>query len=239
MPHLHRFYIGPPALASDTVSLDGDEAHHALRVVRVQVGDEVALFDGAGNEAIARVAALDRGAVRTEILRRSRAERPARRLTLAVSWLHRDGPIEELIRRGTELGVSRFLFFRARRSERPIKSIEKCKRWALESCKQCGRVWFPVIEAASSLDEAIGENKGGAVAVAAVGSKGSLRAAIPAQGDFAIFVGPEGDFAPEELETLGAAGAVEFGLGPITYRTEAAALIAATITLGLWGQFET
>ncbi|MEK7793389.1 MAG: RsmE family RNA methyltransferase [Candidatus Hydrogenedentota bacterium] len=238
MPHLHRFYIRPPALASDTASLDGGEAHHALRVVRVQVGDEIALFDGVGNEAIARVAALDREAVRTEIVRRSRAERPARRLTLAVAWVHRDGPIEELVRRGTELGVSRFLFFRARRSERPIKSIEKCKRWALESCKQCGRVWLPLIESANSLDEAIGENKGGAVAVAALGAKRPLVEAIPPQGDFAIFIGPAGDFVPEELETLRAAGAVEFGLGPITFRTEAAALIAATITLDRWGQFE-
>ena len=238
MPHLHRFYIEPPALASDVVSLESDEAHHALRVVRVQVGDEIALFDGAGNEAMARVAALDRGAVRTEVLRRSRAERPGRRLTLVVAWLHRDGPIEELIRRGTELGVSRVLFFRAQRSERPVKSIEKCKRWALESCKQCGRVWLPLIEAASSLDDAIGKSEG-TLAVGALGAKRPLKDAIPAHGDLTIFIGPEGDFIPEELETLRAAGTVEFGLGPITYRTEAAALIAATITLGRWGQFET
>jgi len=228
MPHIHRFYIEPDAIDGESATLDGPEAHHALHVVRVQQGDPVILFDGMGREIEGRVSATTRHDVTIEITNERNVEPESRTLTLLQAALHRDKALEELIRRCTEVGVARFVFFASERSERPPKISAKWRRWAIESCKQCGRLWLPEFSSAPDFETAM---KGGwsALLIATTDTEPvPLRAAV--QGNaIALAVGPEGDFTPEELALAKAYGAQPISLGAATFRSEVAATLASAL----------
>ncbi|MFO7774637.1 MAG: RsmE family RNA methyltransferase, partial [Candidatus Hydrogenedentota bacterium] len=155
MAHLHRFHVPEGFAAGGLCQLPAGEAHHARRVVRVQAGDEVALFDGAGLEGEGRVARIDKHAVWIEVDAAVQREALPRRLTLAQACLNREDPMEELIRHGTALGVTRFAFFRGDHTERQPKRPDKWERWAVDACKQSGRPWLPAFTYHESLEEAL------------------------------------------------------------------------------------
>ena len=230
MAHVHRFYIPPETPETEEVVLTDVEAHHALHVVRVQPGDEVVLFDGAGREIRGVVRRAARHEVRVEAHEDRRLPWPAKAVTIVQGWLHRREGLEYLVRRGTELGVRRFVFFRAVRSEREPRLDGKWRRIAIEACKQCGRLWVPSFTRIDDLHEALEQLEGRVLVLTRDLEPEPLRDAV--RGDaMTVLAGPEGDFAPEELELAQDRGATPVSLGPATYRSEVAATLAAGLVL--------
>jgi len=235
MAHVHRFYIPPETPETEEVVLTDVEAHHALHVVRVQTGDEVVLFDGAGREIRGVVRRAARHEVRVEAHEDRRLPWPAKAVTIVQGWLHRREGLEYLVRRGTELGVRRFVFFRAVRSEREPRLDGKWRRIAVEACKQCGRLWVPSFTRIDDLDEALDYIEGHILILTRDLEPEPLRDAV--RGDaMTVLAGPEGDFAPEELELAQDRGATPVSLGPATYRSEVAATLAAGLVLYEMGE---
>ena len=228
MPHLHRFHVSRETPDTGFVDLSPEEAHHALRVVRVREGDPVLLFDGYGREWRGRVARATKRDVGVEAESVRRVPAPAPALTLAQAWLHRDKPLEELVRRGTELGVARFLFFRAARSEQAPRIPAKWERLAIESCKQCGRLWLPAFESRNSMDEVMGENAPDRVIAFADHAAAPLADGLTGQ-DAIVVVGPEGDFTEEEVGLARRNGFQTVSLGDAILRSEAAAITLVTL----------
>jgi len=228
MSDLRRLFVDPGALSRDVVTIDGPEAHHALHVLRMKPGDRVSLFDGLGHEATGIVASSTRKDLTVTIEERHEHAPPAFELVLLQAWIHRDKALEDLIRRGTELGIRRFVFFEAARSERKPKPSDKWPRWAIDACKQCGRVWLPEFICASRLEDALEHAKGALCLLSLNERPTPLREALGG-GDTTLLIGPEGDFTPEEEAAAKAAGAVPISLGSTVYRAEVAALLAATL----------
>ena len=236
MSHLHRFYISgdmPPA--DDSVLITGAEAHHALHVVRVRIGDEIELFDGAGHEWAGRVVETRRREVRVALGECREISRLAVGLTLFQAWLHRDKAIEELIRHGTEIGIGRFVFFPSHHSERSPRVSDKWKRTAVEACKQCRRAWAPSFAAADSLEDALGQ-AGGTLLVATRELPAVPLSIANGSEQVSLFVGPEGDFTEQELAAFVTREAKVISLGGATYRSEVAAVLASTLILYELGQ---
>ncbi len=230
MAHVYRFYIDPTTAKQSPIQLDGAEAHHALHVVRVSVGDEVSCFDGAGTEIEGKVASIDRASLSIEAERVRNVPEPMIGLTLAQAWLHRDKSIEELIKRGTEIGVTRFVFFRADHSERAPKQSEKWIRWAIESCKQCGRQWLPTFAVMNDFAAALEDAAGPAIIATQHLKPVPLQDAVSEETS-TLFVGPEGDFSDVELKLAQARGGIPVSLGGATYRSEVAASILAALII--------
>ncbi len=229
MPHLHRFHVSRDELSADRISLPEAEAHHALRVARVRLGDRVALFDGEGREAIGEVAEAGPDAVTVSVETRREKPRSLRPLTLAQAWLNREKSIEPIISRGTELGVARFVFFKGERSERAPRLNEKWDRLAVESCKQSGRLWLPEFELAGDLAGVLAA-AGGRILIATKDREAApLNQALGEEGDVLVVVGPEGDFTESELTSAIEAGAVPISLGAYTLRSEVAATLAISL----------
>ena len=229
MPHLHRFHVSSEELKSDTVRLPAHEAHHALRVARVRVGDTVVLFDGEGREAVGIVLPAERKEVSVSVETRREKPKPARQLTLAQAWLNREKSLEPIISRGTELGVVRFVFFKAEHSERAPRLNEKWDRLAVESCKQSGRLWLPEFELADDLRGVLAAAAGRVLIATKDGEATPLKEAIGNDGDLIVVIGPEGDFSGAELRTALEAGAVQISLGDYTLRSEVAATLAISL----------
>ncbi len=232
MAHLHRFYVPEGFAAGEACELPAAEAHHARRVVRVQAGDEVALFDGAGLEGEGWVARIDKHAVWIELHAVNQQEAPLRRLTLAQACLNREDPMEELIRHGTALGVTQFVFFRGDHTDRPPKRPDKWQRWAVDACKQSGRPWLPVFAYHESLEEAL-RHAEPPLYVAEPGGNEAVSATDAAT----LIVGPEGGLSDAELDQARGMGANPMTLGPHTLRSELAAIVGGTLLLQAMGAF--
>lgn len=229
MPHLHRFYHPDAPSLTRMVDLSTEEAHHALRVLRVRPGDPVELFDGQGHTWTGAIAALSRSEVSVEISGETFTPRDQPGLALAQAWLHRDKVIDDIIRDATVLGVSRICFFRAAHSEKAPKLSPKWTRLMVESCKQCGRPRLPELTLATSLADALSHCEGATLAVAAMEGPHVPFSSIERERPVAYFVGPEGDFSGEEMSTLQRAGALPLSLGRYTLRSEAAASVGITL----------
>ncbi len=229
MPHLHRFHVSPDELRDDRISLPEDEAHHALRVARVRVGEKVGLFDGAGREAIGEVVEAGPGGVTVSVETRREKPRPLRQLTLAQAWLNREKSIEPIVSRGTELGVARIVFFRGERSERAPRLNDKWERLAVESCKQSGRLWLPKFELADDLGSVLAATGSRVLIATNDRQAASLKEAIGEEGEVLVVVGPEGDFSEVEVQAALEAGAAPISLGDYTLRSEVAATLAISL----------
>jgi 16S rRNA (uracil1498-N3)-methyltransferase len=230
MSHIHRFYIPPGTVAEDDMALPPNEAHHALHVVRVRKGDAVGLFDGCGREIEGVVVGTARREVYVRSVSEQHVPRPRVELTLVQGWLHTDKAIEHLVRRGTELGVLHFRFFRAERSDRAPALSERWRRYAIASCKQCGRAWLPSFGVAGDLAEALAE-VGGSLAVLTNRLDAMPLDRVGPGERPTLIVGPEGDLTDGELGLAQARGAAPVSLGSATYRSEVAAELAAALVL--------
>lgn len=205
------------------VALSQEEAHHALKVVRVREGDRVALFDGQGREGLGVAHCEGRKSVTVEVDELRMVDAWSPKLTLAVAWLHKEKAVEYIIRHGTEVGVSRIVFFRGAHSERAPKESHKWARWAIETCKQCGRLDLPELMVMDDL-AAVLDGCEGRVLLADMENAAKPLAEV-VDGPLTVFFGPEGDFSAQERETLLGAGGVSVSLGEHTFRSEVAAVL--------------
>lgn len=219
------------SIHTDRLRLPEHEAHHALRVRRVRVGEVVTLFDGSGGEADARVVAVGPEGVEVECIRRhTRAVGGELHLAVAVPKGPRaDWMVEKL----AELGVAALLPLRTARAV-VIPSDEKLARWrrkAAEAAKQCRSACEMRIEPVAALPSVLTQSAAGrqllvadpgpgAVPLLEVWRAESLRPAL-------VVVGPEGGLTESELALLREAGATSVTLGENILRIETAALAVA------------
>lgn len=230
MSHLYRFYAQPEPNEPTQVILRDEEAHHALHVLRLKVGAEVGVFDGQGNDWTCRVEECSRKELTCRVLEHCYTEPAESKVIVSLAWLNKDKAVEALIQRCTELGVGEFRFFRGEHSGRAPKSSPKWEKWAVESCKQCGRVWVPQCSVAEGLAEVLRD--GETTLVASLGEDAlALRDSIDPGRDINIVIGPEGDFSEGELAQLIRLEARPISLGDATYRSEVAAGVMSALVM--------
>jgi 16S rRNA (uracil1498-N3)-methyltransferase len=244
---VHRFYA--PALdpGDETVALPRDEAEHLTRVLRLGVGDTVAVFDGRGREFMARVASALRREVRVQIV--SRLEPAAESgvaLTLAQAILKGD-KMDDVIRDAVMLGAAAIQPIVTRRSETTVAAllrgarVDRWRRVALASAKQSRRAVLPEIRMPLTLDTVLGEPASALrlMLVEPAADAGvepiSVLQQAPAPADATVLVGPEGGWAAEEWTAAAAHGVRLISLGPRTLRADAVAVAAMSVLQFLWG----
>src|SRR3712207_4854460 len=151
-----------PSLADvsggSTVVVEGDEAHHAVAVRRVRVGEELLLTDGHGVTARAKVAATAKRTLTVTVSSVDVAARPDPRVVV-VQALPKGDRGELAVAMLTELGVDRVVPWAAARSvavwkgERGAKSLARWQATAREAAKQARRAWFPEVPALATTTE--------------------------------------------------------------------------------------
>lgn len=237
MSHTYRFYAQPEVGDSARIVLRDDEAHHALHVLRIKAGSEVGVFDGLGNAWSCRVSACSRKEVSCAVMEHSFTEPAGPRVVVSVAWLNKDKAVEALIQRCTELGVGAFRFFRGEHSGRAPKLSPKWKKWAVESCKQCGRVWVPEFSVLDGLSEVLEDEE--TTLVASLGDESvPLRDCVTGSQDINIVIGPEGDFSEGELASLLAKEARPISLGDGVYRSEVATGLMSALVMYELGRLQ-
>lgn len=237
---MHRFYVPDLPHEGALVALSDEEARHLTQVLRLSLGDEVRVFDGRGGEHVARVevAAKQRAEVRVGAEVAAAPEVPVH-LTLAAALLKGD-KFDDVVRDAAMLGVRVIRPLVTSRTEVPaaragkVSRVERWKRVALSSVKQCGRAVVPEVEEPQTLADALANLPRPLIALAEP-SLAVQPGQLPPRPDTAtVLVGPEGGWAPAEIHALEAAGAHLISLGGRTLRAEAAPLVALAVVLTEW-----
>lgn len=206
--------------------LDAVEVHH-LRVRRAVAGTTVRLLDGAGGVAEgALVLGRNEAAVEVGAVHAVPAPLP---LALAIGAGERDR-FAWLVEKAAELGVTEIIPLETEHT-RGVASrlrggqVERLRRRALETIKQCGSAWAPRIAEPVELQAFVETARPGVRWLAAI--EGTLPPSTIASGAVTIVVGPEGGFTAEERWALESAGYQPVRLGEHVLRFETAALAGA------------
>jgi 16S rRNA (uracil1498-N3)-methyltransferase len=230
----NRFYVPAGLRVGETTDLTGDEFHHAVRVHRSRVGEEVELFDGKGGAFVGRLDAIGRDSASVAVLGPAESRDPALKLDLGLALIQPDR-FELVLQKGTELGVGRFLPLitdRAEiRPERVTGKLDRLRKIILEAAKQSGRSHLPVLEEPVRFQEAL-RSPSARILFDADAKPSEL----PSRAEhLLLLIGPEGGWSEQELGLAGEVGAHFQRLGPRRLRAETAAIAAVTwagITFG-------
>jgi 16S rRNA (uracil1498-N3)-methyltransferase len=242
---VHRFFA--PALdpGDEAIDLPRDEAEHVTRVLRLGVGDTIAVFDGRGNEFLARIVSAARRDVRVHLVSRAvPAPESTTALTLAQAVLKGD-KMDDVVRDAVMLGAVAIQPIVTRRTEVTVAAlvrgarIDRWRRIALASAKQSRRAVLPEILTPLPFETWLDEPNpplrlmfvepalDGAGALSEVRSEPEPRSA-------AIIVGPEGGWDPSECAAARAHGVRLVSLGGRTLRADAVPIAALSVLQFLW-----
>jgi 16S rRNA (uracil1498-N3)-methyltransferase len=228
-----RFFVSPEKINDDKLLLEGNDAHHALRVLRLQEGETVVVCDGRANEYVCRVSArLDGKMELCVVSQRKSSSEPSIHAMLFQS-LPKGDKLDEIVQKAVELGVSHIVPFISARcivridSEAFEKRKERLCRIALEAAKQSGRGTIPTVGSLMSFSQAVNALAGieRAVLFYEASVSGARLKSVVERGSFSRFgfmIGPEGGFEHEEVLTAQKAGIEVVHLGDRILRVETA-----------------
>jgi len=229
-----------PASSGETFDLTEEESHHVRRVLRLQPGRRLAVFDGVGREWEATIEPSEGRRVRVTLETPVECAVESPLEVVICQGLCRSERMDWLVQKATEAGVAALLPFPTGGGRPRRVSEQRLSRWrrvAVEACKQSGRRSIPRIEPLVTLppppDGALGlllDPRPGTPSLAEV-----CDGVEPVPRRVWLAVGPESGFEDGDCEAFRAAGWRPVGLGPRILRSETAGLLAASILLHRWG----
>ena len=246
-----RFFVDPGTLpgAGPAVVIEGPLAHRLAKVLRLRPGNDVALFDGSGEDVIVRLDEVGDRRVTAAVLERVSGPREAPTKIHLFQSITKGERFEWLVEKATELGVARIVPLLAARAV--VKTagegnrLDRWRRIAVEAAEQCGRSVVPVVEPPVSFADALTSAPGIILLPyeAADHLTPNIQAVLQeridelyAEGAVSILVGPEGGYEAAEVEQAQSAGARIVTLGERVLRSETAGLIAATLVMHACGE---
>ena len=235
--------LAAAAVGSEYVLPDA-VAHHALRVLRLAVGDDVTLFTGGGGEFAATLIRADKRTAVVHVDGFDPVEREARLAVTLAQGIAANDAMDHAVRRAVELGVSGIQPIVTTRSarmaegERGEKRLAHWRQVVVAACEQCGRNRVPEVHAAVPLEGWLATRpRESAGLVLAPDANSSIADLPPPHDALDVLIGPEGGFAAEEIAAARRAGLAAVRMGPRVLRTETAALAALATVNALWGDF--
>ena len=224
--------------AGTAVEVTGDEAHHAVAVRRLRVGERVVLTDGQGRSATGPVGSTGKRVFVVDV-DDVRREPPPEPELVVVQALPKGDRGELAVEVLTEVGAATIVPWAAARSvavwkgERAARSLARWRGTAREAAKQARRAWHPEVAPLARTADVVGLVREADLALVLHEGAAAPLAEVdaPASGTVVLVVGPEGGLTDDEVATFVDAGARSVRLGPEVLRTSTAGLAAAAALL--------
>jgi 16S rRNA (uracil1498-N3)-methyltransferase len=238
-----RIFTDQPLRAGLEIRLPEQAGEHVARVLRLERGHCVILFNGDGHEYDGRLTVLAKRAVSAEILQVREVDRETPlQLTLAQG-VARGEKMDWILQKATELGVARIVPLATERTEVKLDEERAARRMAhwtsvvAAACEQCGRTRLPTVEPPQRLDRWLGTLDGNRAARLALLPEGDMHLRqLPQLDNGALLaIGPEGGFSEHDVALLRQAGFHGLRLGPRILRTETAGIAALAALQALSG----
>lgn len=223
---MHVFYT--PDI-QNSLELPAEEAGHCMRVLRLNIGDEILLTDGKGYFYKAAISAANGKRCQVRIIEKIFQEPLWKgHIHLAMAPTKMMDRIEWFAEKATEIGLDEITFLNCRYSERKVIKTERIEKIVVSAVKQSLKARRPVINEMIDFDKFMKMEFSGDKFIAHCneGEKTLLKDAIVPGHDSLVLIGPEGDFSNEEVEMAIQKGFKPVSLGKSRLRTETAALVA-------------
>lgn len=236
-----RLYVAPDLSLNAAVAPTPDQSRYLTGVMRLKQGDDLLVFNGRDGEWRASVAEVMKRGVILKCEEQTRPQTTGPDLELIVAMVKK-ARVETIVEKAAELGAARVRLVITKRTNVDKVRLDRLDAIAEEAAEQTGRLDVPAVDDPQKLEAVLSgwdparrlmfcDETGGAASVRA------LQAAGP--GPWAILIGPEGGFAPEERETLRSlAFTTAVSLGPRILRADTAAIAAMTLWQAAVGDWE-
>ncbi|HEY4362776.1 MAG TPA: RsmE family RNA methyltransferase [Bryobacteraceae bacterium] len=234
-----RFFVDQ--IRNSQARIEGDDARHLTRVLRVEPGQRYEISDNA-NVYLAEIETAHKGLVVFQTIEKLPPPEPQARLILCAALFKFDH-FEWMIEKATELGVSEIVPVETVRSERGLeraahKRLERWRRIALEASQQSRRAFLPEVQAPVSFDDLLKLDASHRYALDEEPGGSPLSAAFPSTrrstDSIALLVGPEGGWTDDERAKFQPHHWTRVSLGPLILRAETAAIAALAIAGQAW-----
>lgn len=237
-----RFYCPLPAEPAESIDLPAAVAHHVERVLRLEEGDALTLFDGSGGEVLAHLQRAGRS-LRAVLGPRSEPVRESALQVTLLQGLAASDKMDWIVQKAVELGVVRVQPVATRRAvvkltgERAQRRVEHWQQIAVAACEQCGRNRVPEVLPLLPLPTALAAATGQRLLLHPEGGVPLRAAGLVADRPISLLIGPEGGFDAEELAAARAGGFTAVTVGPRVLRTETAGIAVVAALNALIGDF--
>lgn len=226
--------VGPEALASDRLEIEGETYRHLFRASRLAVGDAVRLVDGQGNARRGLIREVTRHQAVVSVGGKLPDGEPRRRVELWAP-MPRPSRASWMVEKLTEVGAAGIHFYLSQRAPRRsgASQIRRLERVAAGALQQCGRSRLPTLtgdHAWSAMLASLGEP--GTRCLVLDPSAPAGRPTLGPDADrVALLVGPEGGWTEDETADLRATGGQGVRLGPTVLRVETAAVVGVAMVV--------
>ena len=235
-----RFFTPKENVKGNLIYIEGREARHITNVMRLKEEDKVIVFDGTGKEYSGFIKEVKPKSVIVEVISTKTAKVEALpEITLAQSMPKKD-KMDYIVEKATELGARRIIPIISERTiikleeEKSSDRVDRWKRIAVAAAKQCGRRDVTEIEPIQKFYNVIDRTSEFDLTIMACLAENtwSLKKALAEfnAGKILLFIGPEGDFTPEEIKMAEDESACKFvSLGKRVLKSDTAAIFALSV----------
>ena len=240
---MHRFFIPPKECHNNPLRLSPPEAKHARSVLRLREGDSAVVLNGAGKELLCQTVKVSNDSVSLNIVQENNIDPLPFEITLYQA-VTKGKAMDFIVQKAAELGVHRIVPVLSERSvpdwnePKTAVKVDKWRSICVESIKQCGSAWLPRLELPMSPRDALTDARQTELALIAtlqpdakhpreyIDAFSTEHGQAPRK--LAIWIGPEGDYTPAEINTI-RTDALPITLGPLVLRSETAAIYCLSV----------
>lgn len=150
---MQRYFVPAEQFTDDTVVLTGDDAHHAIRVMRMKVGDRFVVSNGSDREALVEIAQMDKSTVTAAVVENLPLTAEPRVEVWIAQSLPKGDKMETVVQKCTEIGAARFIPFLSARTvvqydgRKEERRLERWQKIAKEAAEQAQRNRVPQVDA--------------------------------------------------------------------------------------------
>jgi len=211
--------------------LSEEESMHALRVLRLKIGDVIQLIDGKGLLCVATITDENKKGLCFLVTKKEQKTQAGFDIHIAIAPTKNIDRFAFFLEKVTEIGVSRITPILSKNSERRDLKVDKLRKNLIAAMKQSGNLFLPVIDEAIDLKKFL-ESQTQSTSKKFIAhcyedsDKLELKNQLPTNKKVVILIGPEGDFTMEEVTLAKQTDFCPVSLGESRLRTETAGIIA-------------
>ena len=229
MSNIRLFF--PENIIEDTTSLLSKEhTHYVTNVMRMKRGSNINFFNKEG-EWLSEIIFLDRDRVEVKFLNKIKESSKISNIELAICLVKKN-PMEIILQKATELGVSKITPILSERTEVKEINFERANKIVVEATEQSNQLIPPEISEVTKLKDFLKNlDSSSKLLFADVNSKDNLKSKVLEEAKtLSVLIGPEGDFSPSERELILAnSRVVSFTISKNILRSDTAVISAISL----------
>ena len=201
MSNIRLFH--PENITENTTSLLSKEhTHYVVNVMRLKRGSNLNFFNKDG-EWLSEIIFLDRDRVEVKFLNKIKEPTNSSNIELAIC-LVKKSPMETILQKATELGVSKIIPIVSERTEVKDINFERANKIVVEATEQSNQLTPPQISEVTKLKDFLKNlDSSSKLLFADINSKENLKSEVLKEAKtLSVLIGPEGDFSPSERELI-------------------------------------